>query len=460
MSKKPQKKLPPHDIQAEEAMLGGLTIDPGYLVYTKPIVQVGDFYIQKHNIIYECMCHLDEEGTAPDIVTISNRLDALGKLEWIGGASFLTSLLNVVPTSINTYAYAQIVQKKATRRRLLATAGEIAKLAYDETVEDPVIQAEEKVVAVHRNYTEKDFKDMNQLGEEQLELTEQIKQEGGLVGISTGLADLDRLIGGLQKSDMVVMAGRPGMGKTSLALSIALQATKRLAKKIAVFSQEMADIQLYQRLLSAESGITTQRVRQSDFRDEQWPFFYEGINKLSGLEIFINDQSDLTIAQLRSKARLLHLKEDFDLLIIDYLQLMSGGKEENRQQEISAISRGTKALARELNIPIIALSQLSRKVEGRSDKRPVLSDLRESGALEQDSDVVLFIYRDEIYNSDTEFPNIAEITLAKHRHGPTGIFSVYFKKNLAQFVDLVIRQEPLDDLEPQFNALTYDTSGF
>ena len=266
-----------------------------------------------------------------------------------------------------------------------------------------------------------------------------------MIGVPRWLADLDKLLGGLQRSDMVVLAGRPGMGKTSLGLSIALQAARRMQKRVALFSLEMSDEQLVQRLISAETGIDSQRLRLGDIKEDEWPTFIQATNLLSGTEIFIDDTPALSALELRAKARRLHAEHGLDLLIVDYLQLMRGdSRSENRQQEISFISRSIKGLARELNIPILALSQLSRQVESRHDKRPMLSDLRESGSIEQDADVVLFIYRDELYNPDTEYPNIAELIVSKHRSGPTGIFSVYFKKHLAQFVDLEVHKQPLE----------------
>jgi replicative DNA helicase len=271
------------------------------------------------------------------------------------------------------------------------------------------------------------------------------QHRGEIIGIPTGLADLDKILGGMQRSDVIILAGRPGMGKTSLALSIALHAARRWQKRVAIFSLEMSDEQLVQRLISAETGIDSQRLRLGDIKENEWPTFIQATNLLSNTSVFIDDTPAISALELRTKARRLHAEHGLDLLIIDYLQLMRGdSRSENRQQEISYISRSIKALARELNIPILALSQLSRQVESRHDKHPMLSDLRESGSIEQDADVVMFVYRDDVYNPDTEFPNIAEIIISKHRSGPTGIFSVYFKKHLAQFVDLEVRRQSLE----------------
>jgi replicative DNA helicase len=331
---------------------------------------------------------------------------------------------------------------------LIDAAGQIARLAYQDTEDaaEVVDRAEEIIFGVSSQRVDRDLRPIRQVLDKFYDRIEYLhKHRGEIIGIPTGLADLDKLLGGLQRSDMVVMAGRPGMGKTSLALSVALQAARRHQKRIALFSLEMSDEQLVQRLVSAETGIDSQRIRLGDIKEDEWATFIQATNLLSNTQIFIDDTPAISALELRTKARRLHAEHGLDLLIVDYLQLMRGdSRSENRQQEISFISRSIKGLARELNIPILALSQLSRQVESRHDKRPMLSDLRESGSIEQDADVVLFIYRDEIYNPDTEFPNIAEIIVSKHRSGPTGIFSVYFKKNLAQFVDLEVRTQPLD----------------
>jgi replicative DNA helicase len=268
-----------------------------------------------------------------------------------------------------------------------------------------------------------------------------------LIGIPTGLTDLDKLLGGLQKTDVILLAGRPGSGKTSLALSIGLYAAKQFKRRVAVFSLEMSEEQLIQRLVASESGIDSQRLRLGSLKDDEWPFYLQATAALADCPIFIDDTPAISAMDLRSKARRLDSEYGLDLLIVDYLQLMSGDrKSENRQQEVSFISRSVKALARELKIPVLALSQLSRQCESRGDKRPILSDLRESGSLEQDSDVVIFLYQDGMYNPDTDFPNIVELIVSKHRSGPTGVLSVYFKKHLAQFMDLEMKQqfEPVD----------------
>jgi replicative DNA helicase len=443
-------KLQPHNVEAEEAVLGSLLIDPDAILQIATFLQPADFYLERHSWIYEAICVLHERRQPPDLVTLSDELERRKQLDEIGGPAYLTSLINATPTSIHAEYYGHIVERTAVLRRLIEAAGKIAQLAYQDTedVDEVVDRAEEIIFGVSERRVDRDLRPIRQVLDRYYDRIEYLYQhQGEIIGIPTGLADLDKLLGGLQRSDMVVMAGRPGMGKTSLALSMALQAARQWKKRVAIFSLEMSDEQLVQRLVSAETGIDSQRLRLGNIRADEWPTFYQAIRLLSETSIFLDDTPAISALDLRSKSRRLHAEHGLDLIIVDYLQLMRGsnqGRNENRQQEISFISRSIKGLARELNVPILALSQLSRQVESRHDKRPMLSDLRESGSIEQDADVVLFIYRDEVYNPDTEFPNIAEIIVSKHRSGPTGIFSVYFKKHLAQFVDLEVRVQPLE----------------
>jgi replicative DNA helicase len=442
-------KLQPHNIEAEEAVLGSLLIDPDAILQTSTFLRATDFYLERHTWIYEAIYELHERRQPADLVTLTDELERRNQLNEIGGAAYLTSLINATPTSIHVEYYARIVERTAVLRRLIAAAGKIAQLAYqdNEDVDAVVDRAEEIIFGVSERRIERDLRPIRQVLDAYYDRVEYLYQhQGEVIGIPTGLADLDKLLGGLQRSDMIVVAGRPGMGKTSLGLSMALQAARQHQKRVAFFSLEMSAEQLVQRLVSAETGIDSQRLRLGNIKPDEWATFYQAIRLLSETAIFIDDTPAISALDLRAKARRLHAEHGLDMLIVDYLQLMSGGslRNENRQQEISFISRSIKSLARELNIPIMALSQLSRQVESRADKRPMLSDLRESGSIEQDADVVLFIYRDEVYNPDSEFPNIAEIIVSKHRSGPTGIFSVYFKKHLAQFVDLQVRVQHLE----------------
>lgn len=441
-------KLQPHNVEAEEAVLGSLLIDPDAIIRVAPFLQPADFFVERHAWVYEAVLQLHERRQPADLVTLTDELHRRGQLEEIGGPAFLTGLINATPTAIHAEYYARIIERTSVLRRLISAAGEIARLAYDVSrdVDEVVDEAEQIIFGVSGEQVSRDLRPIRQILDQYYDRVEYLHQHRGeIIGIPTGLSDLDKLLGGLQRSDVIILAGRPGMGKTSLALSIALQAARRYQKRVAVFSLEMSDEQLVQRLVSAETGIDSQRLRLGDIKDNEWPTFIQATKLLSNTSIFIDDTAAISVMQLRAKARRLHAEFGLDLLVVDYLQLMQGDSHsENRQQEISYISRSVKALARELNIPILALSQLSRQVESRHDKRPMLSDLRESGSIEQDADVVMFVYRDDVYNPDTEYPNIAEIIVAKHRSGPTGIFSVYFKKHLAQFVDLEVRKQTMD----------------
>lgn len=441
-------RLKPHNIEAEEAVLGSLLIDPDAVIRIAQFLAPEDFYVARHSWVYEAIRDLYERREPADLVTLTDELERRNQLSELGGSAYLTRLINMTPTSIHVEYYARIVERTAVLRRLIDAAGEIARLAYQDTEDVGVVvdQAEEIIFGVAARQIERDLRPIRQVLDKYYDHIEYLYQhQEDIIGIPTGLADLDKLLGGLQRSDMVIIAGRPGMGKTSLALSVALQAARRHRKRVAMFSLEMSDEQLVQRLISAETGIDSQRLRLGRIQEDEWPTFMQATDLLANTDIFIDDTPAISVLELRTKARRLHAEHGLDLLIVDYLQLMRGDmRSENRQQEISFISRSLKALARELNIPILALSQLSRQVESRHDKRPMLSDLRESGSIEQDADVVLFIYRDEVYDPDTEFPNIAEIIVAKHRSGPTGIFSIYFKKHLAQFVDLEVKRRPME----------------
>jgi replicative DNA helicase len=441
-------KLQPHNVEAEEAVLGSLLIDPDAILRVSTFLDPADFYVERHNWVYEAIHDLHERREPADMVTLTDEMERRGQLGEIGGPAYLSSLINATPTSIHVEYYARIIERTAVLRRLISAAGEIARLAYQdvEDVSEVVDRAEEIIFNVSSRRVDRDLHHIRQVLDKYYDRIEYLHQhQGEVIGVPTGLSDLDKMLGGMQRSDMLVMAGRPGTGKTSLALSIALQAARRHQKRVAIFSLEMSDEQLVQRLISAETGINSQRLRLGDIKEDEWPTFIQATNLLSRTSIFIDDTPAVSAMELRSKARRLYAEHGLDLLIVDYLQLMQGDtRSENRQQEISFISRSIKGLARELNIPILALSQLSRQVESRHDKRPMLSDLRESGSIEQDADIVLFIYRDELYNPDTEFPNIAEIIVSKHRSGPTGNFSVYFKKDLAQFVDLEVKRQSLE----------------
>jgi len=441
------ERLPPQNIEAEQSVLGSLLIDPDAVTRVAAILKASDFYRESHKLIYQAISNLHERDEAADFITVSDELIRQGQLEEVGGASYLTYLINAVPTSIHAEYYAHIVQRTSTLRRLIEAASQIGNLAYEEAddVEDVLDRAEQILFGVSARRIARDLIPLRQLLGDYFERIEYLSQhQGELIGVPSGFADLDKLLGGFQRSDLVILAGRPSMGKTSLALSMGLNAAKKYHQNIAIFSLEMSCEQLVQRFVSAETGIDSQRLRLGLVADHEWPKFIQATGLLSELNIFIDDTPAVSVLEMRTKARRLASEHALDLIIVDYLQLMRGsGRAENRVQEVSDISRGLKALARELNIPVLALSQLSRAVESRQDKRPLLSDLRESGSIEQDADVVMFVYREDMYDENTDKKNIAEINIAKHRNGPTGKIHLFFRKELAQFHAVQFEREDL-----------------
>jgi len=444
------ERLPPQNIEAEEAVLGALLIDPDAIFRVITFLRPSDFYREKNGWIYDAALALHERREPIDFLTICDELEHRGQLEQIGGPAFITSLINAVPTSVHVEHYARLVERAATRRRLIEAAGQIAALAYQEAedVDEVVDRAEEVLFGVSQRRVARDLVPIKQILSDYYDRIEYLtRHRGEMIGIPTGFADIDKLLGGFQRSDLIILAARPSVGKTSLALSIAHNAAKKFRQRVALFSLEMSAEQVVQRLISAETGIDSQRLRRGEIADDEWGRFMKASSDLAETLFYVDDTPNISALELRTKARRLHAEIGLDLLVVDYLQLMRGDvRAENRVQEISAISRSLKALARELNVPLLALSQLSRSVESRSDKRPILSDLRESGALEQDADVVIFIYRDEMYNENTERKNIADIIVAKHRNGPTGTVSLYFKKELAQFREAELRRMEIDTL--------------
>lgn len=445
-------KSVPANIEAERAVLGALMIDPDAIVKVANFLRAKDFYRERHGWIYEAMSSLNERHEPLDFVTLTDELERCGQLEEVGGPAYLTDLIGSTPTAIYVDHYARIVERTAVLRRLISAAGKIAELAYDESqdMDEVVDRAEQIIFGISESRIHRDLIPIRAVIADVVERIDFLtRNRDTLMGVPTGFTMLDRLLGGLQKSDLLILAGRPGMGKTSFALSIALNASRRSNARVAVFSLEMSNDQLVQRLLSMETAIDSHRLRMGDISEDEWPILLEAANMLGTAPIFIDDTPAASVNDLRTKARRLYAEHGLDLIMIDYMQLMTGssaggGRNENRQQEISYISRSLKSLARELNVPVIALSQLSRAVEARADKRPMLSDLRESGSIEQDADVVLFIYREDYYVEDSDRQNIADVIVAKHRHGSTGNVSLYFRKELTQFRDLEIQRTELD----------------
>jgi len=408
-------------------------------------LQADDYYIVRNRWIWEAFTRLHEQRNPIDILTVSEELDRAGQLAEIGGPAYLTSLVNQVPSSLHAEAYGHIIEQNAIRRKMLTAANEIATLAYnqDQTVDTVVDQAEKAIFSLGERRMRHDLQPIRNVMSDFYDHIDELSQRTEeFSGIPTGLIDLDHVLEGLQKSDLLIIAGRPGMGKTGFLLGVAKHAAQQYKKHVAIFSLEMSNEQLAQRLISQQTGIDSQRLRSGKLNPDEWPLFTEAIEALSSTHIFLDDTPALTPIQLRTKCRRLHLEYQLDLIIVDYIQLMSGDtRTDNRVQEVSYISRNLKALARELNVPVLAAAQLSRAVEQRTEKRPILSDLRESGSLEQDADIVMFIHRPDAMEKDSPMRNIAELIIAKHRNGPThpGI-ELIFLNHLARFENAATRR--------------------
>jgi replicative DNA helicase len=434
------QRFSPQNLEAEQSVLGSLLIDRDAVIRVSPFLRPEDFYREAHGQIYQAVLDLHERREPADFVTLCDELDRRRQLEGVGGPPYLTSLISSVPTSIHVEHYAHIVERTAILRRLIEAAGRIAALAYDEAEDVDVVvdRAEQILFDVSQRRVSRGLVPIRRILTEYYDRIEYLHQhQGEMVGLPTGFVDLDRLLGGLQPSDLVIVAGRPGMGKSSFGLSLAHSAAVKHAAVVAFFSLEMSGGQLVQRLIAGETGISSQRLRVGDIRDIEWDRFVKASGSLAETRIFIDDTASPSPMEIRTKCRRLAAEFGLDLVIIDYMQLMqSGVRRENRVQEVSYISRMLKGLARELNVPVVAMSQLSRAVESRQDKRPILSDLRESGTIEQDADLVLFIYRDEMYDENTERQHIADVIVSKHRNGPTGQISLLFEAEQTRFRDL------------------------
>lgn len=437
-------RLPPQNVEAEQSVIGSLLIDPDAIIKVGSFLRPEDFYRESHQIVYQAILTLHDRRQPADFVTLVDELTRQEQLDAVGGPAYLTSLINMVPTSVHVEHYGRIVERTSVMRRLINAAGEIAALAYEEReeVDEVIDQAERILFEVSQRRVTKSLTPIRDIIREYYDHIEfLVEHRDETLGVPTGFSDLDRLLGGLQPSDLIIIAARPGVGKSSLAVSMAVNAALKHNSVVAMFTLEMSAEQLVQRMISGHTGIDSQRLRLGRIEDLEWEKFTHASGTLSEAAIFIDDTPSPSPMEVRTKARRLAAEYDLDLIIIDYLQLMQSGdrRNENRVQEISYISRALKSLARELNVPVVALSQLSRAVESRQDKRPVLSDLRESGSIEQDADIVMFIYRDEMYNEDTERAHIADIIVAKHRNGPTDTISLRFDPSLTRFDDLALR---------------------
>ena len=436
------KRVLPHSVEAEQSVIGSMLMDREAIIAASEIITGADFYQHQYGVIFDAMVELFNEGKPVDLVTLQNRLREKDVPPEISSMEFVRDLLNAVPTSANVRHYANIVSEKAVLRRLIKLTEEIENDCYlnKEPVEVIMEETEKKMFQLLGQRNSGDFMPIRQVVINTLENIERAsKTKGNVTGIPTGFTDLDYKTSGLQNSDFILIAARPSMGKTAFVLNIAQYMAFKKDKAVAIFSLEMSREQLMNRLLSMESKVDSQHLRTGNLKDDEWSKLIESAGMIGESRLMIDDTPGISIGEMRSKCRKYKLEHGLDIIIIDYLQLMSGsGKSssESRQQEISDISRSLKALARELNVPVVALSQLSRAVEQRTDHRPMLSDLRESGAIEQDADVVMFIYRDDYYNKDSENKGIAEIIIAKQRNGPIGTVNLVWLPQYTKFANM------------------------
>lgn len=434
------KRILPHSMEAEQSVIGSMIMDREAIVVASELVTGEDFYSRQYGILFETMVELHNEGKPVDLVTLQDRLKEKDVPPEVSSLEFVRDLITAVPTSANIKYYAGIVAEKATLRKLIRLNEEIANTCYagKESLEVILEDTEKKIFEVVQKRNTGEFVPIRQVVMNAMDRIERAsKNKGAVTGIATGFADLDYRTAGMQPADLVLIAARPSMGKTAFVLNIAEHVAFKLNKTIAIFSLEMSKEQLVNRLFSLESKVDSQHIRTGQLSDQEWEKLIESAGVIGKSNLIIDDTPGISIAELRSKCRKYKLEHDLSMIIIDYLQLMSGsGRTDSRQQEISDISRSLKAIARELSVPVLALSQLSRAVEQRPDHRPMLSDLRESGAIEQDADVVMFIYRDEYYNHDTERPGIAEIIIAKQRNGPIGTVDLAWLPNYTKFANL------------------------
>lgn len=435
------QRVPPQNIQAEASLIGSLLLDREAIIKVADIVSGDDFYVAKNRLIFEAILALYEKREPIDVVTLSNKLESMGELESIGGATYLTELVNSVPSAAHVAHYAQIVAQKATLRRLIDASGKINALAFDENapLDGLLDSAEQTLFEVSQKHLKQNFSPIREVLAESFDRLDALhKDKKQLRGLPTGYRALDNLLAGLQKSDLIILAARPSMGKTSLAMNIAQNVAVKSGVPVGIFSLEMSKEQLIDRLLSGEAKIDSWKLRTGNLEDRDFEKLNKAMGVLAEAPIYIDDSAMANVMEMRTKARRLQSEHDLGLIVIDYLQLMSGRNQfgDNRVQEISEISRGLKGLARELNVPVVALSQLSRSVESRHPQIPQLSDLRESGSIEQDADVVMFIYREDYYNKESERQNIADILIKKHRNGPTGDVELYFEADKMLFKNI------------------------
>ena len=432
------RRVPPHNKEAEQAVLASIFIDDKALDKVIDKLRPEDFYIPAHQMLFRCVLQLQEQGRPVDVVTVMGMMSD-EDLSKAGGVEYIASLVDIIPTSANVSHYADMVRDRSTLRQLIGVAVEMTESCYDQpdNVTEVVEGAEKRIFSLAEHKLKSSVEHIGSLLHETIDMLDSLfKRSDQLSGVTTGFKDLNDITNGLQNSDLIIIAGRPAMGKTAFSLNVAMNASYKDQKSVAFFSLEMSSHQLVQRLLSAQAGIDSNKLRSGRFSQQDWQNLSAAAGALSDMNFYIDDTPAITVLELRAKCRRLKREHGLDLVFVDYLQLMGANKGDNREQQISEISRSLKALAKELNIPVIALSQLNRSVEQRQDKRPLVSDLRESGAIEQDADIIVFLYRDEVYNENSPDKGVAEIIIAKHRNGPTGTVRLSFIKEFMLFKDL------------------------
>ena len=433
-------KVPPHDLEAEQAVLGSMLTDKDAVISAIEVLKPSSFYREDNRVIYEAILNLYSNSEPIDIITLKAELESLGKFEQVGGLEYLASLPDKVPTTANVQKYIKIVEEKGMLRHLIRTANEIIELGYDPTedVEDIMDNAEKKIFNIMQNKNQKGYTPIKDVLVESFnQLEELYNRKQHITGVPTGFAELDYKTAGLHGSDLILIAARPAMGKSAFALNLATNAALKANVPVAIFSLEMSKEQMVNRILCSEAMVDSNKVRTGKLEEDDWVKLAETIGPLSEAEIYIDDTPGISVMEIRAKCRKLKLEKNIGMIVIDYLQLVQASNRRigSREQEISEISRSLKILAKELEVPVIALSQLSRAVEQRPDHRPMLSDLRESGAIEQDADIVMFLYRDDYYNEESEKKDIAEIIIAKHRAGSTGTVELLWLGSYTKFVN-------------------------
>ncbi|MDU2196888.1 MAG: replicative DNA helicase [Peptostreptococcaceae bacterium] len=432
-------RIPPHSVESEQSILGSILLDKDAIITVSETIRPSDFYKEAHKIIYECMLKLSNKNEPIDLITLTEELKKQGHLDDVGGISYITSLSTIVPTTSNVKYYADIVKEKSVLRQLIKASNDIINLGYENSVkvEEVLERAEKRIFDISQEKASDDFKSINEVLVDTYDMIEKLyTNKSDVTGITTGFKDLNKKINGLQRTDLILIAARPAMGKTAFSLNLVQNAALKGDASVAVFSLEMSKDQLVQRMLAAQSHVELKKIKTGTLDENDWPRIIDAMAVLSNASIHIDDTPGIKISELRSKCRKLKIEKGLDLILIDYLQLMEGeGNNESRQQEIAKISRSLKIIAKELNCPVVALSQLSRAPEQRADHRPMLSDLRESGSIEQDADIVMFLYRDEYYHPDSESKNIGEVLIAKNRHGETGSVELVWLGEVQKFAD-------------------------